>query len=70
MREEQCNQCEICHKTLTDSFHIDHDHKTKKVRSLLCGKCNTRLGAYEYLVSLPGFGDYLVDHLIPIPTLP
>jgi ERCC4-type nuclease len=42
--------CAICgrHQSeLKRILHIDHDHKTDKIRGLLCSKCNLRLGWYE-----------------------
>ncbi len=44
--EEQGRCCGIC-KGVTPgpkSWHIDHDHKTRKVRGILCHSCNTGLG--------------------------
>lgn len=37
--------CEICGKV--EGLCVDHDHKTKKFRGLLCQACNRALGWYE-----------------------
>ena len=47
--DKQGGTCAICPATesghnATDHFIIDHDHKTKKVRGLLCSSCNLMLG--------------------------
>ena len=36
--------CEICG---ADSKHMDHNHKTGKVRGALCVKCNIAVGVFE-----------------------
>lgn len=46
----QNNKCAICgidESELSKVFHIDHDHKTNKVRGLLCGSCNLGLGNFK-----------------------
>ena len=48
MLEKQNNCCAIC-KTNTPSgkygrFHVDHCHKTNKIRGILCDSCNRMLG--------------------------
>ena|SRR5882672_334995 len=47
MLQAQGGVCAICGKPeLTGrALSIDHDHKTTKVRALLCSKCNLALGA-------------------------
>lgn len=43
----QGGACGICGFKHADSFkglHLDHDHKTGKVRGLLCCACNLALG--------------------------
>ena len=43
---KQKYQCAICTKTV-ERFHVDHDHKTDKVRGLLCPACNKALGYFK-----------------------
>ena len=44
MLEIQNNVCAICHVApKTKRLEVDHDHKTKRVRGLLCWWCNQKL---------------------------
>ena len=43
MLSDQNGCCKICPTELTKP-HVDHCHKTDKVRGLLCSNCNTGLG--------------------------
>lgn len=43
MYEKQNGNCAIC-KRPYDTLSVDHDHKTLKIRGLLCVRCNTSLG--------------------------
>ena len=36
--------CEICGKTDIKGLHIDHDHKSKQIRGMICRMCNHALG--------------------------
>jgi DNA-directed RNA polymerase subunit RPC12/RpoP len=45
MLETQDYKCSICKKSLEKYSAVDHDHKTGKVRGILCRKCNLGLGA-------------------------
>lgn len=47
MFDEQNGACYLCHKPGDGRWKklcVDHDHKTGKVRKLLCRSCNTALG--------------------------
>lgn len=43
MYESQKGACKICAKNF-DRLYIDHDHKSGKVRGLLCHSCNVAIG--------------------------
>jgi len=50
MYQIQGGRCAICkvHQSNYDiTFHVDHNHKTGKVRGLLCFSCNFRVGRIE-----------------------
>jgi len=42
------NRCMICGKRAkaAEKFHIDHDHKDRAVRGLLCLSCNVGIGFF------------------------
>lgn len=47
MFKAQEGKCAICLKVTTGTMHVDHCHRTKKVRGLLCGSCNMALGLFD-----------------------
>ena len=50
MFKEQEGKCAICQRhqnKLTRTLCVDHDHKTNKVRVLLCLTCNTDVSVVE-----------------------
>lgn len=61
--ESQGGRCAICLKLLkwpSKNAQIDHDHRTGKVRGILCMRCNRSIGAFEDSPRLLRFAaDYL-----------
>jgi hypothetical protein len=55
---KQNNRCAICNEET--KLCVDHDHKTKKVRGLLCHNCNKGLGYFkDSIESLLAAIDYI-----------
>lgn len=45
----QRGKCKICGIDVLDIFkaRVDHDHKTGKIRGILCNNCNSGLGFFQ-----------------------
>ncbi len=50
MLDNQSGLCDICKEV--KQLVVDHNHKTGKVRSLLCRNCNTGLGSFYENISI------------------
>lgn len=61
MLAEQGGACAVCLRLFTDAREpcVDHDHKSGRIRGLLCRKCNSLLYAVEY----PGILGALLGYL-------
>ncbi len=47
MLHVQQNLCAICKKPFPKTPNVDHCHKSRKVRGLLCNPCNQGLGLFK-----------------------
>lgn len=47
-----CQICKIPEKSLSRRLDIDHNHRTNKIRGLLCSPCNRGIGAFRDDLSL------------------
>lgn len=66
---EHGNQCAICGKPrdpLKKSLNVDHNHKTNKIRGLLCYRCNKFLVGRQTIETATALLDYLTKYDIPV----
>ena len=60
----QDGRCAICERDVCEiprGLYIDHDHKTGKVRGLLCDRCNMSLGGFkDNVIILQNAINYLI----------
>lgn len=62
--KRQGGKCAICLKASKKRLSVDHDHKTGKVRGLLCTRCNQGLGYFkDDLKRLKGAISYLTGQV-------
>jgi hypothetical protein len=62
----QNHRCAICPSNspkAKNGWHVDHDHKTNKVRGILCHHCNTGIGLLGHSSErLKAAATYLMPH--------
>jgi len=66
LKQEGCCLCCGRHQSeFARRLHVDHSHKTGKVRGLLCSNCNTILGKLkEDLVVLEKVKQYITGYCV------
>jgi len=57
----KCAICEVDLSSLKRRPSVDHDHETGKVRAILCGPCNVKIGVIEHSL-YPKLLAYLQRH--------
>src|ERR1044072_2399997 len=62
LQKQQEGRCKICNRKPIGKLYVDHCHQSRKVRGLLCQKCNSGLGFFNDDISLV---IKAVDYLTP-----
>lgn len=57
---KQGGKCATCPREHSEArpLHVDHDHRTRRVRGLLCIRCNVAIGNLEHALA-PAWRAYL-----------
>lgn len=60
---QQDFKCDICksRQVFCGDLQVDHCHRTGKIRSLLCARCNKELGRFEKKGSVNQKRSHLID---------
>lgn len=45
----QRGSCALCRQVVPYGLYVDHDHRTKRNRSLLCARCNNAVSVFDEL---------------------
>ena len=45
--KKQGMKCPICNRSIKKNLSVDHDHKTGKIRGIICNDCNLAIGNAE-----------------------
>jgi len=67
--DHQEGRCAICKRHETEfakRLHVDHNHKTGRVRGLLCFRCNKFLVGRQTIESATKLLNYLSKYDIPL----
>jgi uncharacterized protein YlaI len=64
MIKQQGNRCAICENVFQNdkATHVDHCHKTKDIRAVLCHHCNTGLGHFKDSKKLLQQAIHYIEH--------
>lgn len=63
---KQNNSCSICKKKYNDgekAFCVDHNHKSGRIRGVLCHNCNVAIGNLEdNIINILNAANYLIEN--------
>lgn len=66
LQEQKCAICKKHESNFKKRLHVDHNHKTGKVRALLCYRCNKFLVGRQSIETAKQLLNYLTTYDIPL----